>query len=984
MLKWFEKLSIRPGADCRAAHPTPNHADHPMLLSRFLKPKLQSTTPEARKPTLQELDTTDPALAEIARQDTDPVRRRTALERLVDLDLLQTIASEDADPAIQAAAQNRYQALLAGRIAESPTLADRLERLRHNPDPALIEFLTHHAAEPELRRAALTLIEAENLLVDIAVRNSHPEVRLAALERVHDPNLLDQIARQSRSRDKRVYRRARERLDELVAIQARAAHLDQMCGEMERLHWDGEAGPTAARLLKLEQEWRDQDANAPQELRERYAQARARLQTERQASAARRSERLELIASLETLLERLSHETEPSPGLNASIQYATREAPAAWAYIGPTQDADSRRLETRFQQLVRDIHEQERILRRNLDRAARLRELLQQAETLLAQPSEVHDADLKALRRQWESLEHPEAKTLASELQSRFDGLLDKLRARLQKQLQHRDQEWQDLQELARQLEEAAENGELQQATQLQEQTRQRLRRNIGLSRAQMTAIEERLQSCAGRINELRDWRRWAANQAREQICATVEGLIDLSGADPADIAQRIQQARQTWKDLDHKEGAAPKGLWKRFNSACERAYAPCQAYFEERVRERQQNLEKKAALCEQLEQFETTTDWQQVDWREADRLHRRSQEQWYRLGPINRSDRRNLDRRFHQAMQRLDGRLQTEREREVQRREQLIQQVQALADGSDLRTAIEIAKRAQAEWHPTVQAPPRQEQALWKAFRAACDAVFARRQNEQQAADSERQANLDQKQALCADLETLAAGDQEQLAQAQARLHAIQREWDDIGPVPKTEQRAISQRFESAIEQFARHERSLRRMNAQETFHNLRERAGLCAKLEALLIKPVDDAGIAVIQQAWATLPIVPGPLLEPIQRRFATVCQALHDPEQAQVLRETLEQNLPRKQAWCVCMEIVAGVESPSEHAQLRMSYQVARLSASLAGGAAMKSDALYDVPQLQEQWFLNGALPETAAVALDERFLHALQIWQQREEG
>jgi len=955
-----------------------------MILSRFLKPKQQPVDPETRKPDLSALDAADPALAAIAQHHADPAQRRAALEHLVDLDRLYTIAREEADPVVQAAAQDRYRALLAGKAPGSPALAERLDWLQRHPDPDLAADLAQHTVEPELRRAALALITAETALANLAMSAAHPEVRLAALERVHDPHQLDQIARQSRSRDKRVYRRARERLDELVAIQARAAHLEQLCAEMERLHWEGEAGPAAARLLKLEQEWRDQEAIAPPELRERYTQARARLQAERQAGAHRRAERLELIASLETLRERLRHETEPSPGLNASIQYATREAPAAWAYIGPAQDADSRRLDAKFQQLVQDIHDQERILHRNLGRAARLREVLQQTETLLAQPSEVHEADLKALRQQWDGLERPESQTLAGELQSGFDGLLDKLRARLQKQLQNRDQEWQELQELARQLEEAAENGELQQATQLQEQTRQRLRRNIGLSRAQMTLIEERLQGCTGRINELRDWRRWATNQAREQICTTVEGLIGAEDVDPTAIAQRIQQARQTWKDLDHKEGTAPKGLWKRFNHACERAYAPCQAYFEERVRERQQNLEKKAALCEQLEQFEIATDWPQVDWREADRLHRRSQEQWYKLGPLNHSDRRNLDRRFHQAMQRLDGRLQAERDREIQRREHLIRQVQELADGADLRTAIEIAKRAQAEWHPTVQAPPRQEQALWKAFRAACDAVFARRQNEQQAADGERQANLEQKQGLCADLEALADGDPGQLTAAQARWQAIQREWDDIGPVPKTEQRAISQRFEAAVEQFTRHEQALRRIGAQETFDNLRERSRLCAALEALLTNPTDDAGIATIQQAWAQLPGLPGPLMDPVQRRFATVYQALHDPAQAQTLRETLEQHLKRKQTWCVCMEIIAGVESPPDQAQLRMTYQVARLSASLAGGTAVKSEAIYDAQQLQEQWFLTGALPADAAAALDERFFRALQLWQQREAG
>ena len=110
---------------------------------------------------------------------------------------------------------------------------------------------------------------------------------------------------------------------------------------------------------------------------------------------------------------------------------------------------------------------------------------------------------------------------------------------------------------------------------------------------------------------------RWGAHQAREQLCATTESLIGLE-IDPPDLAQRIQKVREAWKDLDHHEGAAPKALWKRFNEACERAYAPCQAYFEEKNRERRQNFEKKQALCAQLAEFVAATDWEQPDWREA------------------------------------------------------------------------------------------------------------------------------------------------------------------------------------------------------------------------------------------------------------------------------------------------------------------------------------------------------------------------------
>jgi hypothetical protein len=954
-----------------------------MILSRFLKPKWQHADPETRKQALQGLENTDPALVEIARQDSDPAVRRTALERLDDIDLLRAIASTDADADVRNAAQDRYQALLAGAAPHSPALEIRLERLRQNPDPGLAEYLLRHAAELELRLAALEHIDLESSLAEIALQNSHPDLRLAALERIHDPELLDHVSRESRNRDKRLYRRARERLDALVAAQACAAHLERLCVEMENLVWDGESGPNAGRFPRLEQEWRDQEAVATPELRERHMQARARFLAERQASAGRRTQRLELVASLETLLERLRHETEPTAEFNASIQYATGEAPAAWNHLGPAHDAESRRQESRFQQLVQDIHEQERILHRNQVRATRLREILQQAETLLQQPSEVHDADVKHLRQRWEGLERPESPSLASDLQARFDHLLDRLRARLQRQVQQRDQEWLEIQELTRQLETAAEEGELQQATHLQEQARHRLKHSIGLSRAQMAAIEERLQSCAARIGELRDWRRWGANQAREQLCVTAENLIGLD-ADPVDIAQRIQQARDAWKALDHHEGAAPKALWKRFNTACERAYAPCQAFFEARIRERQQNLEKKMAICEQLEQFEATTDWERVDWREADRLHRRAQEQWYKSGPVNRSDRKNLDRRFHRIAQRLDERLSVERNREVLRRQQLIQQVQALADGPDLHAAIEAAKQAQAEWHPTVQAPPRQEQALWKVFRAACDAVFARRQAEQQAAGVERQDNLARKLALCEDIETLADASNEQLAQARARLQAAQHEWEAIGPIPKAEQRTLAQRFEAAIRRFSLHERSLRRTSVRDAFQHLYERAQSCARLEARLDQPADDAVLASARQAWATLPALPVVLLEPMQRRFDAVCQSLASgPGPVQTLRLSLERNLERKRIWCVCMEIVAGVESPPEQAQLRMEYQVARLSASLAG-AATKAEALYDPRQLQERWCLTGALPAGAAAELDARFQRAAQAWWQREES
>lgn len=963
-----------------------------MILSRFFKPKWQRTDPETRKQgLLRGLEKSDPTtLRTLARQDPDPEIRRAALEKLDDLVLLPVVAIEDADATVRAAATARYCALLAGEVANGPTLAVRLERLERDLDPELREYLLQKAVEPELRLALLQRIEAETALAQIAQHDAHFEVRLAALERVHTAALLEQIARQSRSRDKRVYRRARERLDALSSSQAQAVQCERLCLEMDNLRWDGESGSNAGRFPKLEQQWREQEAQAAPELRERYTQARARFLSERQASASRRNQRLELIATLTTRLEQLRQASEPSAELSLAVRYALEDAPVAWTTLGPPQSAEGRRLDAQFQQLIQETREQERVLHRTQDRAERLRALLQQAQTLLQQPSEVHESELKTLRQRWEALERPEARAMALELQQRFESLLDQLRARLQRQTQQCAQEWRELQALSSQLEATAAEGELQQATQLQEQIRHRLKHSIGLSRSQLATLEDRLQACTARLGELRDWRRWGTHQAREQLCISAEGLIQLEAA-PTEIAQRIQQVRKAWKNLDHQEGAAPKGLWQRFNAACEHAYAPCQAYFATQAQERRQNLEKKQALCAQLADFEATTDWTQVDWREADRLRRHTHTQWRQLGPVDRAERKDLERRFQQLTRRLDQQLNAERERELHRRQQLIEQTRSLAENPNLRFAIEAVKKAQTVWNPTVKGSPRQEQALWKEFRAACDAVFDRRQAEHQAADSERQDHLRRKQALCAELEALAATDAEQLAAADARLQTIQQEWTTTGAVPKTEQPALDQRFAAALAEFARHQQDAHRSSVRAAFERLQQRARLCARLEALLPDPPLDLTTLLTEarETWEKLPAVPLPMLELLLPRFTAVIQALGDSESHATasamhlsLLHTLEQQLERKQIWCICLEIVAGVESPPECTTLRMEYQVARLSASLAGGL-VKSAALYDPLQLQERWCATGALPAAAEAALDARFLRALDAWRAREE-
>ena len=950
-----------------------------MIFQRFLKPKWQHSNPQVRKQAIRGLDPSDPVLVQMVRQDRNSEVRQEAVGKVEELGLLQQVAEQDADPEVREVAVTRVRTLMAGEEPGAPSLEERLAFLEASTLTEIPGFLARRGQESALRLAAVGRIMEEAPLVQVAIDDPSVDVRLAALGRIHQPERLEQVVRQSRNRDKRVYRSAKERLDILKAERNREERLEQLCAAMESLVWDGDAGPNAGRFPKLEKEWRELEVHADADLSDRYRRSRERFLAQRQESNTRRMAKLDIRASLEKCKERLEGELEFSEELAKEVDETLRSHREIWERQGVSDDLEGRRLEGRYQELLQAIEGRRRLLLRSRQRAEQLREVLRAADKRLHQASEVREADITDLKHRWGSLEHPETKGLALELRRQFDTAVEKLHTRIHRQLERRDQELQEIRDLIDGLERALEEGKLQQSISCYDKARDRLQSNIGLSRQRMAELEACLQACVPKLNELRGWRRWGAQQAREHLCEAAEALIELED-DPRVIARRIQEVRSTWKTLDHTEGAASKTLWKRFDQACKQAYEPCQAYFDSQSKERQTRLERKQTICERLEELEATTDWDQVDWREADRSRRRLQEQWRRIGPVNHADRKRIERRYHGALKRLDRHLNAERERDLERRRTLVQQVEALVDSQDVNQAIEIAKRAQGDWRPTVQASRREEQALWKRFRAACDGVFQRRQVEREALDQGRQDNLARKTALCEEIEALAIGDADGIRQARRRIEEIRQEWAAIGPAPKSALRSLDQHFSSAQQGFEERLKDAERARAAEALRGLRERARLCGEIEAGLEGEFEaaEAVLARMRQQWDTLPDLEPALAEPLQGRFDTVCHALAEGEaSAGGLRQTLRGNLEKKQNLCLRMEIIAGVESPPEFVQQRMEFQVSRLSAAFNGGDVDQAGEPPpdEMREVQLEWCLTGLLPAAQTQALEARFERAL---------
>jgi hypothetical protein len=961
------------------------------LLDRFFKPKWQHPNPQVRKQALQTLDAKDPVLLQLAREDEDPGLRRAALGRLNDLQLMQQIAREDNEAGVREYAQARFRKLMLGNDSDSPGLEQRLDLLKQVTSAELVEYIAAHAAEAELRLQALCKVQTPSLFADLAIADPAAKVRTAALERVEDPADLERIARQARNRDKRISKIARERLQAQRSERQRSDSIQQVCIAMENLNWDGETGPAAARFVKLEEQWRDLEASAPDDIRQRYQQAHAQFFRRLQESAGRRAARQTLCRSLQEQIEQLQNKTnqvtEDPQQPAGQIQALVESTVHSWSEIGDIDvyDLESQRLQRQFEQLCQTLRTSGQRLRHDHEQLHQRQAVLKAADELLQQAGQVLEADVNELRQRWQRLPRLDNPVLLRDLQTRFEHQLERLQTRLQHQAQQKGQELATLQELLEQLEQALDAGELQQAIDLDGQARENLRSNISLSRHQMARLQERLQDSAATINRLRSWRRWGTNQVRENLCEEIESMIGVSD-NPLDRSRLIRAARTTWKNLDGTEGVAPRPLWKRFNDACERAYEPCRDYFDTQAKERLLNLEKRTALCVRLENFIAETDWDDtVDWRHVGQFERDMQKQWRKLGVVNRSDRKAIEQRYQTALQQLQDRLKPQLERDLQRRRGLIKQVEQLIEHDDLNEAIERVKHIQTQWQPEVLASKRREQTLWKQFRAACDAIFERRQAAREVMDAERQANLEQKTALCERIEQLTHQLGEQavstVVQARAEIDQIQQQWDTIGSVPKNALRTLERRFNTARNQFEQNCLRQERLEKRAEMEGLKQRASLCRQLETLL--SVTAAGkiagdLAQIRRQWDELPSLKSSLTGPLDERFSVACHAADVEADRASLVQSLHDNQTKKQQLCLRMEIAAGSETPPEFAQQRLEYQVARLSESMVERRAVTDEekARAEAQEIEREWYATGVLPSDQDQRLEQRFQQALK--------
>ncbi len=311
------------------------------------------------------------------------------------------------------------------------------------------------------------------------------------------------------------------------------------------------------------------------------------------------------------------------------------------------------------------------------------------------------------------------------------------------------------------------------------------------------------LQQLDERLNELKQWKDYVAAPKRLELIEEMEALVGVD-EEPAALAEHIRALQQEWRTINKGIVSGDTSAEaERFQQAYQAAFKPCQAYFAAEAAVRRDNLEARKQVLARLQAFEAGLDAEQPDHPLIAQVLREAPQEWRSHSPVDRDAGRAAEADFHRALDRLRAILNGWYERNAADKRALIVQARHLSTSDDSAAAIDSVKRLQLQWKDTGPVQHQQSQALWEEFRAACDAVYERRQQAYAQHAATLEAAKAQAVALCEKVEQECNVPVAERTAAHTQARDWQAAFEEIGDLPRAEARTLRERFQRAVARY-------------------------------------------------------------------------------------------------------------------------------------------------------------------------------------
>ena len=291
--------------------------------------------------------------------------------------------------------------------------------------------------------------------------------------------------------------------------------------------------------------------------------------------------------------------------------------------------------------------------------------------------------------------------------------------------------------------------------------------------------------------------------EIKTRICEAAELLEkeeDVIGA-----FRQLQQLHNEFRETGPVAPELREELWTRFKTASTTINRRHQEHFEAKKEVERQNLEKKTAICEQIEGIDYSALTTYQTWNNATQQLLDLQTQWKSIGFAPQKMNLKIFERFRAACDDF-FRQKSEFFKEaksalannLERKKALCEAAEQLKDSEDWKATADKLTKLQKEWKEIGPVPQKHSDALWKRFVTACDTFFERRNAATSSQRTEEHNNLAQKREV---IEALKAIDTTLPAEEQTRLISeLTAKWNSIGFVPFKEKDKIYKEYKQIL----------------------------------------------------------------------------------------------------------------------------------------------------------------------------------------
>ena len=303
--------------------------------------------------------------------------------------------------------------------------------------------------------------------------------------------------------------------------------------------------------------------------------------------------------------------------------------------------------------------------------------------------------------------------------------------------------------------------------------------------------------------NEAREYDFKKNLELKEKLCENAERLADEK--DIISAFHQLQELHQEYREIGPVSKELREQIWARFKAASTVINKRHQQHFEEMRASEEENLEKKTALCEKVENIVAAENKGAADWEKRTKEIIDIQAEWKTIGFAPQKMNVKIFERFRTACDVFFSRkadffkaMKEKYAQNAERKKELVEKARQLSDSTDWKSTADKLIALQKEWKTIGMVPRKLGDKLWNDFITACNHFFEARNAAHAGTRGEERENLSKKKAVIAKLKEMMGTTPDNAAET---IKQLIEEYNAIGHVPFNEKDKVYAHFHDTVD---------------------------------------------------------------------------------------------------------------------------------------------------------------------------------------